>query len=349
MAISTSILKNFSSDLIDWYHKFGRFDLPWQKNKTAYRVWVSEIMLQQTQVATVIPYYRQFMASFPRLKQLAEANEDHVLSHWSGLGYYARCRNLHKTAQIIHKEYHGRFPRTAESLEELPGIGRSTAGAILSFAFEQPTTICDGNVKRVLARVFAIELPKQSTEARTVFWDLATRLTPTTETPYYNQAIMDMGATICTRSKPRCNACPFNRYCKAYKLQRQTDFPVSKKKKKNPTKQLHLLIFKDNTGRYLLEKRPTQGIWGSLWSFPECELNTDIADYSRKQFGFNPKEVDELETFTHKFSHYTLEAHPLTIKIADTAHNIRTSKNQHWHKKGAILPGGIPGPIKRYL
>jgi A/G-specific adenine glycosylase len=347
--IRNSISKRFSKDLIAWYHTSGRFDLPWQKNKTAYRVWISEVMLQQTQVTTVIPYYKRFMKSFSSIKKLATADEDFVLSHWSGLGYYARCRNLHKASKVIHDQHKGRFPKTNEELQELPGIGKSTAGAILSFAYDLPTTICDGNVKRVLARVFAVDKPKQTTEAINLFWDIATALTPQEDTAYYNQAIMDVGATICTRTKPACDECPFISYCKAHKLKRETDFPVSKKKKVNPIKHLHLLIFTDHEGKILLEKRPSTGIWGGLWSFPECELDIDIYNWCKKQFGFDIKNIEELKVLVHKFSHYTLNISPLKILIQSNSKVIRNTASQHWHKKNDILPGGIPGPIKRYL
>lgn len=347
--INTSISKRFSSDLLNWYHQHGRFDLPWQKNKTAYRVWVSEIMLQQTQVSTVIPYYERFMKSFPSLKKLANATEDNVLTHWSGLGYYARCRNLHKTAKVIRQQFNGRFPKTIEALETLPGIGKSTAGAILSFAYNQPTTICDGNVKRVLARIFAIDKPKQTRKANDLFWEIATALTPKKLTHFYNQAIMDIGATVCTRTKPQCNACPFSRYCKAHQLSRETDFPVSKKKKTNPIKSIHFIIFENKKGEILLEKRPPAGIWGSLWSFPECELNADLTHFCKTRFGFNMVSLESLESFTHKFSHYTLNIKPIKIKVNMDSRLLRNHNHLHWHAKNAILPGGIPGPLKRYI
>ncbi|PHQ80288.1 MAG: A/G-specific adenine glycosylase [Coxiella sp. (in: Bacteria)] len=343
--VKKSTLKGFSKSLIKWYQQHGRFDLPWQKNQTAYRVWISEIMLQQTQVATVIPYYQRFMQSFPNVKQLAQADEDQVLSHWSGLGYYARARNLHKTAKHIHNENKGRFPRTVDALEALPGIGASTAGAILSFAYQLPTVICDGNVKRVLARLFAIDKPKQTTEAHKLFWDIATQLTPNKNTHLYNQAIMDLGATLCTRSKPRCDDCPFENQCQAHALNQETAFPVSKKKKPNPTKRLHMVILQNEQGEVLLEKRPTKGIWGGLWSFPECELDIDVKQWCQTAFGVRIRDISELDVIHHKFSHFNLEINPLLISIKQARRETPVPAQQHWHHPSRELPGGICSPV----
>lgn len=345
--ISTSISKKFSKDLINWYHRHGRFALPWQHQKSAYRVWVSEIMLQQTQVATVIPYYQRFMRSFANVKQLAVASQDQVLSHWSGLGYYARARNLHKTAQLIHDQYRGRFPRTLEALQALPGIGRSTAGAILSFAYNMPTTICDGNVKRVLARVFAIDEPKQSSAATHLFWELATQLTPLQDTAFYNQAIMDVGATVCTRSKPACEQCPFKRYCQAHRDGNETTYPVSAKKKSNPTKSIHMLLLENTAGAILLEKRPQTGIWGGLWSVPECAVDANIEQLCTEQFGLNVREHTTLKALSHKFSHYNLNIIPLKIKVHSLNDKLTNHMHYHWHHPGAKLPGGIPRILQK--
>ena len=342
-------MENFSKKLIAWYKKHGRFDLPWQKNQSAYRVWISEIMLQQTQVTTVIPYYECFMKRFPSIKQLALADEDSVLTHWSGLGYYARARNLHKTAKIIHEQHHGRFPQSVEALEALPGIGKSTAGAILSFAFCLPTTICDGNVKRVLARCFAIDKPKQTTEATKIFWALSTKLTPQKNTHLYNQAIMDLGATLCTRTKPRCNECPFEKNCEAHKLSEETKFPVSKKKKANPTKHIHMLIFQNKKGELLLEKRPPVGIWGSLWSFPECEIDIDINSWVKKAFGLKITKQKELNLILHKFSHFNLKIRPLLLEVNPLNNVIFEKSVQCWYNTDTDLPGGIAAPVAALL
>lgn len=346
--IKKSISTKFSKDLLRWYAVHGRFDLPWQHNKTAYRVWISEIMLQQTQVTTVIPYYQRFMQSFANVKQLALADEDYVLSHWSGLGYYARARNLHKTAQHIHQHFKGRFPRDIDSLMNLPGIGRSTAGAILSFAYGLPTTICDGNVKRVLARVFAISEPKQTSQATQIFWELATQLTPPERTADYNQAIMDIGATICTRSKPRCHSCPFENYCQAHQQQQETAYPVNKIKKSNPQKTTHLLLIENDGGQLLLQKRPNNGIWGGLWSLPECDIDSDIKKFCQTHYKLTPQSVTPLAPLTHKFSHYTLHALPLHVKVPSQS-SYADIDQHHWHSPGLPAPGGVPGPVIKLL
>ena len=337
--ITNSISKSFSSNLIRWYKKHGRFDLPWQTNKTPYRVWISEIMLQQTQVATVIPYYERFIKSFSTLKQLALASEDDVLAHWSGLGYYTRARNLHKTAKILHANHRGRFPKTIAELEALPGIGKSTAGAILSFAYQLPTTICDGNVKRVLARVFAIDQPQ---------WDLAEQLTPAKNTDLYNQAIMDLGATLCTRSKPACIRCPFETSCQAHALKQEALFPVRIKKKANPTKTIHMLIFQNEAGHVLFEKRPSSGIWGGLWSFPECAIDTAIKTFAHKHFGFAVVKQKSLNELLHKFSHFNLIIKPLLIVVKESKPLLNASERQ-WHKLTTKLPGGVCKPIMQLL
>lgn len=341
--------KTFSSDLIRWYHQSGRFDLPWQKNKTAYRIWISEIMLQQTQVMTVIPYYEKFMTSFPSTKQLALADQDYVLSHWSGLGYYARARNLHKTAQIIHQEHKGRFPKTVEGLEALPGIGKSTAGAILSFAFELPTTICDGNVKRVLSRYFAIDLPKQSSKMTAMCWDLAEQLTPKTNTHFYNQAIMDLGATICTRTKPQCTSCPFHQSCKAYALGEPTKFPVSVKKAKRPTRKTYMLLLQNEQGQVLLEKRPPVGIWGGLWCFPQCDLDTDVNEWCLEKLGANIKQIEELDVMHHQFTHFKLEISPLLITFKTKKLKLMDTEQVFWYTLDSKLPGGICTPVSKLI
>ena len=297
-------------------------------------------MLQQTQVATVIPYYQRFLKSFPSLKQLALATDDEVLAHWSGLGYYTRARNLHKTAQLLHATHHGRFPKTIPELEALPGIGRSTAGAILSFAYQLPTTICDGNVKRVLGRVFAIDQPG---------WDLATQLTPVKNTDLYNQAIMDLGATLCTRSKPACTRCPFETSCEAHARQQETSFPVRIQKKANPTKTVHMLIFQNETGQVLFEKRPPSGIWGGLWSFPECAIDTCIKTVAHTQFGLSIVKQKALNELRHKFSHFNLIIKPLLIVVKEHNPCSHNPTQYHWHKLATKLPGGVCKPIMQLL
>ena len=263
----------FTKNLLQWFAQHGRHDLPWQSNPTPYRVWVSEIMLQQTQVSTVIDYYQRFMNTFSSIKSLSEAPSDEVLKLWSGLGYYARARNLHRCAQIICNEYGGEFPNTIAELVKLPGIGRSTAGAILSFSMQTRAPILDGNVKRVLTRYCAIEgLPGDQAVAAGL-WDIAEQFTPADHYAQYNQAIMDLGATICTRHRPSCLLCPVNTDCQAYGQSRTHEFPqTAKTKKSRPKKSTQMLMIQNPDGRFWLEKRPPTGIWGGLWSFPQCEM-----------------------------------------------------------------------------
>ena len=272
----------FGKKLLQWFDKHGRTNLPWQQNISPYRVWVSEIMLQQTQVTTVIPYFERFMEYFPTVTALAAANIDEVLHLWTGLGYYARARHLHKTAKFIQQAYVAKgkmnFPNDIEQLQSLPGIGRSTAGAISSIAFKQPAPILDGNVKRVFTRLFAIEGWPGTPEVNTKLWKIAEEFTPQKRVADYTQAIMDLGATLCTRSQPQCHRCPFETTCLAHQQQRETAFPTSKGVKKSlPIKEVMLLILTNPQGEVLLERRPPAGIWGGLWSFPEFRVTTPSA------------------------------------------------------------------------
>lgn len=326
-----NVFSAFSKKLLKWYELYGRHDLPWQKNQTHYRVWISEIMLQQTQVSTVIPYYERFMTRFPSVSALAKAPEDEVLSHWSGLGYYARARNLHKTAKIIVSDHKGKFPTTVEGMITLPGIGQSTAGAIISFAQQEKAVILDGNVKRVLSRYFAVDAPKKD------LWPLATELTPSKNAHHYNQAIMDLGATLCTRTKPRCQDCPFIQTCAGYQTGNPTTYPVKIDKtaqKKRPTKKVNLLIIQNAKKEILLLKRPSKGIWGGLWSFPENSY--DEIDYTT---------IKTLEKITHQFTHFTLIITPIICK---TREKIRED-NVFWYTLGEKLPGGIAAPVAKIL
>ncbi|GAM67417.1 A/G-specific adenine glycosylase [Vibrio sp. JCM 19236] len=251
----------FAQQILTWYHQYGRKHLPWQQNKTAYKVWLSEIMLQQTQVATVIPYFERFLEEFPDIVSLADADIDQVLHLWTGLGYYARARNLHKAAQMVRDEHNGEFPTEFEDVLALPGVGRSTAGAILSSVYNQPHAILDGNVKRVLARANAIEGWPGKKTVENQLWEIAEQHTPSTEVEHYNQAMMDMGAMLCTRSKPKCTLCPVEKLCVANKQSNPLDYPGKKPKKEKPTKQTTFLIFHCK-GQVWLEKRPPAGIWG---------------------------------------------------------------------------------------
>lgn len=339
----------FSKKLITWYQQYGRHDLPWQKNPTPYRVWISEIMLQQTQVTTVIPYYLRFMKQFPTIAALATASQDDVLAHWSGLGYYARARNIHKTAKIIHENDHDIFPETVDELSELPGIGQSTAGAIISFSMQKKAVILDGNVRRVLTRHFGIAAPVNQKETIAQLWTLATSLTPQNNAHHYNQAIMDLGATLCTRSKPRCSDCPFASTCLAHQQGQPTFYPTKTVKKARPTKSKRFLIIQNHTNEILLLKRPTTGIWGGLWSLPEYELQSDYLIFQHEDTILQLRYQDEMEKITHQFTHFTLDIHPMIVSVKNKKMPIFDSKKMLWYKLDTPFPGGIAAPVNKIL
>jgi A/G-specific adenine glycosylase len=344
-------MDKFASRLLAWFKHSGRHDLPWQQRRTPYRIWVSEVMLQQTQVNTVIPYYNRFMASFPDVFDLASADEDQVLYHWTGLGYYARARNLHAAAKTIVNEYNGKLPATLNELVALPGIGRSTAGAILAIALNQPEAILDGNVKRVLARYHEIEGWPGNANVEKTFWRIAESHTPVTHSASYTQAIMDLGATVCTRSKPACDLCPLGGECQAHKHQTMAEFPHRKPKRELPVKAVRMLIFESPTGEVRLEKRPSTGIWGSLWSFPEVE-DDKSQSHALHQLGANMQQVQS-ETFgapfRHTFTHYHLDIHPVHVKLERQPDNIGEDGKFIWYDPDNPVELGLATPVKRLL
>lgn len=341
--------KEFQRRLLKWFDLHGRHDLPWQKNRTPYRVWVSEIMLQQTQVTTVIPYFQRFMQRFPNLKQLAIAPTDDVLHLWTGLGYYARARNLHKAAQLVQTEFGGRFPRGLETVMSLPGIGRSTAAAILAQACEQPHAILDGNVKRVLSRFHAIDdwpgLPKVEAE----LWTLAERYTPTNRIVDYTQAIMDMGATLCTRSKPACTTCPLATGCEAWQQGRVTELPHRKPAKQLPQKSTRMLLLENAERQILLVQRPPAGIWGGLWSLPECNTQDNVARWCRDQLGLVPDRISQLPAIQHTFSHYRLEIQPIRAQVRPSGQQAMESAATLWYNPQQPRRLGLPAPVKAMI
>ena len=274
-------MTDFSTRLIAWQKQHGRHDLPWQNTTDPYAIWVSEIMLQQTQVTAVIGYYSKFMQRFPTIAALAGATQDEVLQHWSGLGYYSRARNLHNAAQTIMDEHNGVFPGDFATIQTLPGIGRSTAAAIASFAFNQVQTILDGNVKRVLTRHFAIEGWPGTPKIEKELWLLAEQLLPQTDMVAYTQGLMDLGATLCTRSKPQCTRCPLTASCAALQQQRVNQLPTPKPRKTVPEKNTTMLVLLEGDS-VMLEKRPSTGIWGGLWSFPELEADSDYINIAQQ-------------------------------------------------------------------
>lgn len=345
----------FSEQLLNWFDLHGRKDLPWQQDRSPYRVWVSEIMLQQTQVSSVIEYYQRFMQSFPTIESLAEASEDSVLEHWAGLGYYARARNLHKTAKIVVTELKGQFPDKQEDIVKLPGIGRSTAGAILSIAFKQSACILDGNVKRVLCRFHGIKAWPGEKKTENQLWELAEQHTPTKRNDDYTQAIMDLGATCCTRSKPKCEHCPFIKSCVAFKQNLQTQLPKSKPKKAIPQRETWIALI-EHQGKILLEKRPPTGIWGSLYSLPEfnAELSHPEAQTAIESKFKIKLNLDEMhDSIQHTFSHFKLEMKPLKLSLLDpnnfTRNQIEEDSPFHWYEKSQLHTIGLPAPIAKYL
>lgn len=337
---------NFAKQVLAWYDLHGRKHLPWQQQITPYKVWVSEIMLQQTQVATVINYYTRFMDALPTIKALAEAPQDEVLHLWTGLGYYSRARNLQKTAQIIQQEHHGKFPNTLEALCKLPGIGRSTAGAILSLAMNQRAPILDGNVKRVLCRYFAIEGYPGETKIANTLWDIAERLTPHERINHYTQAMMDMGATLCTRSKPSCLLCPIQHDCKAKATHNITAYPTPKPKKSLPQKSVIMPLFK-HQNNILLYQRPNTGLWGGLWSLPECQNEQALKDYAVKN-NLHITNQTPLEKLTHTFSHFQLTIHPYLIDVTPST-NTLAENNQIWYNLHTPPRLGLAAPVKKLL
>lgn len=341
----------FAEKLLAWFEQHGRHNLPWHHNRTAYRVWVSEIMLQQTQVATVIPYYQAFMARFPNVQSLAEAPVDDVLSHWSGLGYYARARNLQKAALTVVNEFGGEFPRTGEELESLSGIGRSTAAAIVAQAYGKRAAILDGNVKRVLARYHAVPGWTGQTSVLNQLWEHAESHTPDERVRDYTQAIMDLGALVCTRSRPACNNCPLQTGCAAYAREETHHYPAPKPKKAKPEKTTWMVILEDQEGRVLLQKRPPSGIWGGLWSLPELDAAygaDELQQACEHNLGVDCADPELIGGFRHTFSHYHLHIQPARLSV-HKATSVQDDGNYKWLYRHEALSLGLPAPIRTLL
>lgn len=340
----------FSKALLTWYGKHGRHDLPWKKPLSVYRVWVSEIMLQQTQVATVIPYFARFMKSFPNVQALANAPLDQVLHHWAGLGYYARARNLHKAAKMIVTDFAGKFPKDVATIATLPGIGLSTAGAILSQAYNMRAAILDGNVKRVLCRVHGITDWPGEKRVHDKLWEIAEAYTPQDHSADYTQAIMDLGATCCTRSKPDCTRCPLQKQCVAFKQQQQALCPGKKPRKKLPHKQLFMLCAQNHKGEFLLEQRPLKGIWAGLWSLPEFQEEDAIKDWLTTHLG-KSADLIALSPILHTFTHYHLTIQPRVLKLGQKqVHRLKgLDESIEWLSKKALNQRGLPAPIQKLL
>lgn len=336
----------FADKVLDWYDQFGRKHLPWQQEVTAYKVWVSETMLQQTQVATVINYFSRFMEALPSIHALAKAPQDEVLHLWTGLGYYSRARNLHRTAQIVVADYQGQFPDTLEQLIALPGIGRSTAGAILSLAMHKRAAILDGNVKRVLCRYFAVAGYPGETKVANKLWKLAEELTPNYRVNHYTQAMMDLGATLCTRSKPNCLICPLHTHCQARITDTVSQYPNPKPKKALPQKQVIMPLFKHQQTIWLYQ-RPNTGLWGGLWSLPELTGQADLQLYAKQQ-GFTIVKEQPMTPLVHTFSHFQLTINPILVDIIPATNKL--AENNHiWYNLTNPQRLGLAAPVKKLL
>jgi len=343
----------FAARLIAWQRGHGRHDLPWQNTRDPYRIWLSEIMLQQTQVSTVIPYYTRFVERFPDVAALARAPLDDVMALWAGLGYYSRARNLHRCAQAVVEQHGGAFPATVEALADLPGIGRSTAAAIASFAFGVRATILDGNVKRVLARVFGVEGFPGERRVETGMWALAESLLPERASDddigAYTQGLMDLGATVCGRGRPVCGRCPFAADCVANLTGRQRELPAARPKKAVPTRRTWMLVLLDG-GSVLLEKRPPTGIWGGLWSLPEAAGEAALAERARAFGGV--REPEHLAPLAHTFTHFKLDIEPRLVDVDASASSVGLEAGDSetaWVPLAEIDAYGVPAPVRKLL
>ena len=339
----------FAQTLLEWHRHHGRHDLPWQGTCDPYPIWVSEIMLQQTQVTTVIPYYRQFMQRFPTVTALAAATQDELLDCWTGLGYYARARNLHRAARRVVDERAGCFPEQFDEVLDLPGIGRSTAGAILAFAFGQRHAILDGNVKRVLARCFAVAGYPGDTAVARELWALSERCTPRQDVPSYTQAIMDLGSTVCTRRNPQCGRCPLASRCQAHARQETDRYPGSRPKRKRPLRHVTMILVRNTDGCVLLEQRPAEGIWGGLWSFPECPAEETAAAFCRRYLGTAVTVDQPWPALRHGFTHFELSIQPQPVRYAGQDDKVLHGAERIWYKPGSAPARGLAAPVRKLL
>lgn len=342
-----STMPHFSQAVLNWYEHYGRKTLPWQIEKNAYHVWLSEVMLQQTQVATVIPYFKRFIDQFPTVIDLAKAPIDTVLHLWTGLGYYARARNLHKAAQMISKQFQGNFPNQFADVVALPGVGRSTAGAILSLAQNQHYPILDGNVKRVLTRYFAIEGWPGNKTVENKLWHLSEQVTPKQNVAKFNQAMMDIGAMVCTRTKPKCTLCPLHIDCIAYQTASWQQYPTKKPKNTIPEKTAYFLMLEQNHCIWL-EKRPPAGIWGGLYCLPEFTNEQAITDWLNQR-GIEPTISKQLISFRHTFSHFHLNIIPIHCKISNYDKCLDESTGYWYNLTTSNAKIGLATPVYKLL
>ncbi|MCC6533185.1 MAG: A/G-specific adenine glycosylase [Burkholderiales bacterium] len=337
----------FAERVIAWQLEHGRHDLPWQKSRDPYAIWVAEIMLQQTQVATVIPYYRRFMQRFPDLAALASASGDDVLELWSGLGYYSRARNLQRAALELMRMHRGKFPRTAAAIGELPGVGRSTAGAIAALAFGARHAVLDGNVKRVLCRCFAVDGDPSGGATERALWSLAERLLPRQHVQAYIQGMMDLGATVCMRRRPQCARCPLAAQCIARRLGRVDELPRTRRRVPLPQRDVVMLVL-HHRAQVLLERRPASGIWGGLWSLPESVPGEDPRPLCARRFGAHVLDITPLPAVRHGFTHFRLRIEPLRIDV-DALDTRVAEPGLAWWPIEEARTAALPAPIRRIL
>ena len=338
----------FARALVDWHTHHGRHDLPWQYDRSPYRVWISEIMLQQTQVATVIGYYQRFMQRFPDVFSLAAAPLDEVLHLWSGLGYYSRARNLHRAAQSIVGEFHGELPLAREQLGRLPGIGRSTAAAILALSHGLREAILDGNVRRVLARHFGIDGPTGERATERTLWQRAEQCTPDQDVAAYTQAIMDLGATLCTRRRPLCEQCPVRDGCVAYRTGRVHELPPPRRRLARPVRGVVMLLAQRHNGAVLLQRRPAHGVWGGLWAPPQFDSLEAAEHYCRTTLQSARLETIALPLLRHAFTHFELQITPLRAHCDGFA-GVMEGADTLWYNAREPVHIGLPAPIAALL
>ena len=343
------IERAYAERLLEWHAKHGRHDLPWQHPRTPYRVWLSEIMLQQTQVSVVLGYFDRFVAALPDLPALARADSDGVLALWSGLGYYSRARNLHAAARLCMDRHDAALPRDLDALMALPGIGRSTAGAILSQAWGEPAPILDGNVKRVLCRLFGIAGWPGTPRVEKALWAIAGRLLPQRHLADYTQAQMDFGATVCTRSAPACGSCPLQHRCIAYSEGRVAELPSPKPARAMPERSVHMLVAEDDDGRVLLQRRPPTGVWASMWSLPEHEHASQARNWVSRYLHGSVECARPGTPRRHVFSHYRLDIRPLHVRVTGPRPAVGDNPDLRWARRDELAGIGLPAPVRRLI
>ena len=341
-------MRGFAARVVAWQRAHGRHDLPWQRTRDAYRVWLSEVMLQQTQVATVVPYYERFVAAFPDVRALAAADPDRVLALWSGLGYDSRARHLHEAARRVVGDHLGVFPADAATLATLPGIGASTAAAVAAFAYGERAAILDGNVKRLLARHRGIAGDPTAAPTLAGLWDAARRLLPRAGIEAYTQGLMDLGAGVCTRAKPRCEACPVAGDCVARREGRIAELPGRRARRPRPRRAVQVLWIA-RAGDVLLERRPAHGVWARLWSLPEAGVDDDPVAVARERCGAPVRVVERLAPIAHGFTHYELAIHPVRLSAGASRADAPPAPECLWIAQDDLADAALPAPIRRLL